>query len=37
MIALGVLGGLIVVDLVFALWREHSKAAESAVPRLDIK
>ncbi len=37
MVLLGVLGGLIVAGLAFALLREHSKAAESPVTRLDIK
>lgn len=37
MVLLGVLGGLIMVGLAFALLREHGKAAESPVTRLDIK
>ncbi len=37
MILLAVLGGLILVGTAFALMREHTKAAESPVTKLDIK
>lgn len=37
MVLLAVLGGLIVAGFAFALMREHSKAAESPVTKLEIK